>query len=57
MGNSEIQVLGICGSLRKKSFNMAGLRAAGELMPAGMTMTIAEIGDMPLYNQDVLDAL
>lgn len=56
MGNSEIQVLGICGSLRKKSFNMAGLRAAGELMPAGMTMTIAEIGDMPLYNQDVLDA-
>jgi chromate reductase, NAD(P)H dehydrogenase (quinone) len=56
MSDSEIKVLGICGSLRKKSFNMAGLRAAGELMPAGMTMTIAEIGDMPLYNQDVLDA-
>jgi chromate reductase, NAD(P)H dehydrogenase (quinone) len=56
MSKSEIKVLGICGSLRKKSFNMAGLRAAGELMPAGMSMTIAEIGDIPLYNQDVLDA-
>jgi chromate reductase, NAD(P)H dehydrogenase (quinone) len=56
MSKSEVKVLGICGSLRRKSFNMAGLRAAGELMPAGMSMTIAEIGDIPLYNQDVLDA-
>jgi len=56
MSKSEIKVLGICGSLRRKSFNLAGLRAAGELMPAGMSMTIAEIGDLPLYNQDVFDA-
>jgi len=56
MSESEIKVLGICGSLRRKSFNMAGLRAAGALMPVGMSMTIAEIGDIPLYNQDVFDA-
>jgi chromate reductase, NAD(P)H dehydrogenase (quinone) len=51
-----MQILGICGSLRKNSLNMAALRACNELMPEGMTMTIAEIGDIPLYNQDVFDA-
>jgi len=51
-----MQVLGISGSLRKASFNTAALRACGELMPAGMTLSIAEIGDLPLFNQDVLDA-
>ena len=56
MDESNIKVLGICGSLRKKSLNMSALRAAGELMPQGMSMTVAEIGDLPLYNQDVFDA-
>jgi len=57
MSDKELKVLGVCGSLRKKSFNMAGLRAAGELMPAGMRLfQVATIGDLPLYNQDVLDA-
>ncbi len=56
MSESNLKVLGICGSLRMKSFNMAGLRAAGELMPDGMSMHVAQIGDIPLYNQDVLDA-
>jgi chromate reductase len=56
MSSSELKVLGICGSLRAKSFNMYGLRAAGELMPAGMTLEIASIADLPMYNQDVLDA-
>jgi len=35
---------------------MSALRAAEELMPQGMSMTVAEIGDLPLYNQDVFDA-
>lgn len=56
MDESNIKVLGICGSLRKKSLNMSALRAAEELMPQGMSMTVAEIGDLPLYNQDVFDA-
>jgi len=56
LDESNIKVLGICGSLRKKSLNRLALRAAGELMPQGMSMTVAEIGDLPLYNQDVFDA-
>ena len=51
-----MKILGICGSLRKNSFNMHALRACSELMPEGMTMQIAEIGDIPLFNQDVYDA-
>jgi chromate reductase len=52
----ELKVLGVCGSLRKASLNMAALRACNGLMPAGMSMTIAQIGDIPMYNQDVFDA-
>jgi chromate reductase len=51
-----MKILGICGSLRKASFNMAALRACNELMPQGMTMHIASIADLPIFNQDVLDA-
>ena len=49
----SVRVLGICGSLRKASFNRATLNTAIELKPAGMTVEIAEIGDIPLYNEDV----
>ena len=45
MSDSDLKVLGICGSLRKKSFNMAALRAAGELMPPGMSLRIASIAE------------
>ena len=51
-----MKVLGVSGSLRKASFNTAALKACAELMPAGMTLSIAEIGDLPLFNQDVFDA-
>jgi chromate reductase, NAD(P)H dehydrogenase (quinone) len=46
-------VLGICGSLRQRSFNMAALRAAGELMPASLKLRITSIADLPIYNLDV----
>ncbi|MEA3194035.1 MAG: hypothetical protein QOD26_2368 [Betaproteobacteria bacterium] len=52
----EFKVLGICGSLRKASLSMAALRACKEMAPAGMTISIATIGDIPMYNQDVFDA-
>jgi chromate reductase len=52
----DLKVLGVCGSLRKASLSMAALRACKELMPAGMSLTIAQIGDIPMYNQDVFDA-
>src|SRR5271155_4274040 len=48
-----ITVLGICGSLRKGSFNMAALRTAVEVRPPGMTIEIADISAFPLYNEDV----
>src|SRR6476661_555962 len=47
-----ITVLGICGSLRAGSFNKAALRTAIELKP-GMTIETADIGSIPLYNEDV----
>jgi chromate reductase, NAD(P)H dehydrogenase (quinone) len=53
---ANYSILGICGSLRAKSVNLAALKAAGEVMPAGMTMKIANIADLPMYNQDVQDA-
>lgn len=53
---ANYSILGICGSLRAKSINLAALKAAGEAMPAGMTMKIANIADLPMYNQDIQDA-
>jgi chromate reductase, NAD(P)H dehydrogenase (quinone) len=48
-----MKVLGLSGSLRRGSFNTAALRAAQELAPAGMTIETGEIGDLPLYNDDL----
>src|ERR1700730_7596336 len=48
-----ISVLGICGSLRKASYNMAALRAAIAQKPPGMTVEVADISQIPLYNEDV----
>src|SRR6266850_7001700 len=53
---ADLKVLGISGSLRKASFNTAALKACMELMPAGMTMTIARLDDLPIFNQDVFEA-
>ena len=50
---SELSVLGICGSLRAGSYNMAALRTAIELKPPRMTIRIADISAFPLYNEDV----
>jgi len=47
------KVLGICGSLRQKSFNMAALKTAGELMPPGLKLEITSIADLPMYNADI----
>lgn len=55
MANSRLDVLGLCGSLRKGSYNRLALRAAIEFVPAGMTIDTAEIGSIPPYNKDVED--
>jgi chromate reductase len=51
-----MKVVGISGSLRKGSYNTAALRAAQGLVPEGMTIEAAEIGDLPPYNEDVRQA-
>jgi chromate reductase len=48
-----LNVLGICGSLRKASLNRALLRAAQEEQPEGMAITLCELHDIPLYNDDL----
>lgn len=48
-----LRVLGISGSLRKGSFNTALLRAAIALAPQSMQFETADIGAIPLYNEDV----
>lgn len=51
----KLRILGISGSLRADSYNTAALRAAGELAPKNVELQIADIGDIPLYNQELRD--
>jgi NAD(P)H-dependent FMN reductase len=48
-----VKILGIAGSLRRASFNAALLRAAVEVAPAGTSIEIASIRDIPLYDADL----
>lgn len=51
---SVVKVLAISGSLRKASFNTAALRAAAELAPEGVAVTICEgLRDIPPYDDDL----
>ena len=49
---ASIKILGIAGSLRKASFNRMALKAAQALVPAGATLDILELPDLPGFNQD-----
>jgi len=51
--SSGVSVLGICGSLRRASYNMAALRTAIALKPPGMSVTVADISQIPPYDEDV----
>jgi chromate reductase len=46
------KILGVCGSLRKQSFNLNALKAAQKLVPADTTLDIYDITGLPLFNQD-----
>ena len=50
--NDHIKLVGISGSLRKGSYNTMLLRAASRLLPDDVSMDIALINDIPLYNAD-----
>ena len=47
------EVVGFAGSLRRGSYNRALLRAAAELAPQTLHITIHELDSIPLYNGDV----
>lgn len=48
-----MKVLGISGSLRKASTNTLALRNAQKLAPEGISIEIADISQIPLFNDDV----
>lgn len=48
-----LNVLGIAGSLRRRSFNKYALDAALELRPDGMEIEVFDLAPIPLYNEDV----
>jgi chromate reductase len=53
----ELNVLTICGSLRKGSFNAALARALPALAPAGLSIKPApDWAGIPIYNHDVQNA-
>lgn len=51
------ELLGICGSTRKGSWNRALLHAAAELMPPLARLEIQDLDDIPNYDQDRDDQL
>lgn len=50
---ANLDVLGLCGSLRTASFNGAALRLAGAALPASMTLQTFDWRELPLYDGDV----
>ncbi|MBP1708045.1 MAG: putative flavoprotein [Chloroflexi bacterium] len=48
-----IKIVGLTGSLRRGSFNMASLRAAQELLPEGASLEILDVSAIPFFNEDV----
>jgi chromate reductase len=47
-----MKILGIAGSLRKRSFNKAALIAAQQLAPPNTEIEIFDLEGIPLYNED-----
>ncbi len=51
---NNLDIVGVCGSLRAGSLNRMALNLAGELMPDGMNLDTAEIRDVPFFDGDLL---
>lgn len=49
----EIHLLGLSGSLRRQSKNTGLLRAAASHLPPQVTLEIADLSSLPLFNPDV----
>jgi chromate reductase len=46
-------MLGISGSLRRRSYNSGALRTVASLLPDGVEYATADISGLPFYNTDV----
>ena len=49
---TTLKILGICGSLRKASYNRWALQAAQHLLPEDARLDLFELDGLPLFNQD-----
>ena len=49
---NPIRILGIAGSLRRKSFNRAALRAAQQLVPQDAVLDVFELDGIPVFSED-----
>jgi len=52
--SEPMDIVGLCGSLRKSSLNRAALRLAGELMPSTMKLHIVDWREIPMFDGDLL---
>ncbi len=50
--NTPLRILGICGSLRKNSYNRAALIAAQELVPPHVEIETFELREIPIFQPD-----
>jgi chromate reductase len=50
--SKPVRILGIAGSLRRESYNLAALRAATQLVPEGASIEMFELDGIPGFNQD-----
>ena len=48
-----IELLGLSGSLRRGSYCTSVLRSLPDILPAGTTLTIFALDDIPAYNEDL----
>jgi chromate reductase len=48
-----LRIVGLCGSLRAASLNRGLLRAAARMLPEGASLEVVEIGNLPLFNEDI----
>lgn len=51
--SKPVKILGLCGSLRRDSYNGALLRTFESQLPDHASFTLGRIDDLPLYNDDI----
>ena len=49
----SFQIVAFAGSLRKNSFNRGLLREVANLLPADVSLELLDLGDIPLFNEDI----